>query len=82
MMENIETIEGSSLLPCHQSLVSTFLRVNNTISKEDIQSLALRLTENDTQRVKEVNSRVAAYMQSALMYCTHTEKVCGGIISH
>lgn len=79
MVEMVKIAGESNNLPCHQSLLSSILRLQTSISKDTLQELIQQITENDKQRMMNTNERVAVYMQLALMYSTHTEKVEDGL---
>lgn len=74
MVTAMERIEGSNRPSCYWTVMNALLNVKN-LPKEDVLKFARLLTESDTVRSLDLNSRIVAYMQAAAMYSIRSETV-------
>lgn len=74
----LDRIEGKVRVLCHPILLRGLTAIQS-LSKEDMDMYAQRIEESDKAKTVDLESRTVVRLQSAVMYCTHTEKVGVGV---
>ena len=67
-------MDVTTRMACHPIFLRG-LTTLTTLTAEEAKGCMERVEEKDKEQIKEVDSRIVARMQTAVVYCTHTENV-------
>lgn len=70
----LDAMDVTTRMACHPIFLRG-LTTLTTLTADEAKGCMERVEEKDKEQIKEVESRIVARMQTAVVYCTHTENV-------